>query len=215
MIQGFRDPHLPLLARDAPVLSRVGLMCILQWACSLNLDLWNADCKSAFLQGKPDEERPQKIFMRVPQDGVALDAIPEWASNPGMLYQLHAPVYGQANAPRQWFLHVRDVMLRLEWSQHSLDPCIFLYKNEQGEVRAVLGIHVDDILASSLDVGLLDAVEKSFSWGGAWDKNDFVFVGRRIVKQDDGRITISQSHYATDVIISKDKQPRREDGVGS
>lgn len=48
VIQGFRDPHLPLLARDAPVLRRIGLMCILQWACSLNLDIWNADCKSAF-----------------------------------------------------------------------------------------------------------------------------------------------------------------------
>ena len=67
-----------------------------------------------------------------------------------MLYVLHAPVYGQANAPRQWFLHVLDVMVnKLQWAQHSLDPCIFLKKVNR-EVKAVLGIHVDDILAASL-----------------------------------------------------------------
>ena len=64
MIAGFRDPHLPLLTRDAPVLSRAGFSSILQWATSLGVCLWNADCKSAFLQGKADTERPEPIFMR-------------------------------------------------------------------------------------------------------------------------------------------------------
>ena len=146
VIQGFRDPHLPLLSRDAPVLSRIGLMCILQWAASNRADLWNGDCKSAFLQGKPDTERPQQIYMRIPQDGISLAAVPEWAADPSQLYILFAPVYGQANAPRQWFLHVLDVMTRLGWVQHSLDPCVFLYRNSKNEVTAVLGIHVDDIL---------------------------------------------------------------------
>ena len=161
VIQGFRDPHLPLLSRDAPVLSRIGLMSILQWASSNNLNLWNGDCKSAFLQGKPDLERPQKIYMRVPQDGIALAAVPEWNVDRNQLYVLHAPVYGQANAPRQWFLHVLDVMNRLNWVQHSLDPCVFLYKNSEDVVTAVLGIHVDDIIACSLfeDDGVLKGVE--------------------------------------------------------
>ncbi|CAK8999613.1 Copia protein (Gag-int-pol protein) [Cleaved into: Copia VLP protein [Durusdinium trenchii] len=206
VIQGFRDPHLPLLSRDAPVLSRIGLMCILQWACSHQVDIVNGDCKSAFLQGKPDHERPEKIYMRVPQDGVSREAVPEWAEEPDALYVLHAPVYGQANAPRQWFLHVLDVMVnKLKWVQRSLDPCIFL-KKVNGEVKAVLGIHVDDILAASLQEGILNEVEKSFSWGGPWEVNDFVFVARRIVRHDNGNITLSQSHHATDVIIAKVKQ---------
>ena len=166
-------------------------MSILQWASSNNLNLWNGDCKSAFLQGKPDLERPQKIYMRVPQDGIALAAVPEWNVDRNQLYVLHAPVYGQANAPRQWFLHVLDVMNRLNWVQHSLDPCVFLYKNSENVVTAVLGIHVDDIIACSLfeDDGVLMEVKASFSWGGPWEKNDFVLVGRRIVKHDDGQIT--------------------------
>ena len=176
--------------------------------------LWNGDFKSAFLQGKPDDERPRKIFMKVPQDGISLEAISEWYQNPGQLYQLHPPVYGQANAPRQWYLHVLDVLTRLNWVRLSLDPCIFLYKNETGTVIAVLGVHVDDIIASSLEADVLKEVEKSLSWCSAWERNDFEFVGRRIVKQEAGRITISQSHYATDVIISKNRNdPRAKMGA--
>ena len=37
-----------------------------------------------------------------------------------------------------------------------------LYKNESGMVIAVLGVHVDDIIASSLEADVLKEVEKSF-----------------------------------------------------
>ena len=127
VVAGFRDPHLPLLTRDSPVLSRCGLACILQWAASNRTVLANADCKSAFLQGVPDTERPEGIFMRRPRDGVSLQAIPEW-SNKQLLYKLTAPVYGQANAPRRWYLHVLQKLTDLGWTRHSLDPCVFLMR---------------------------------------------------------------------------------------
>ena len=148
--------------------------------------------------------------MRVPQD-----AVPDWKANPSQLYVLSAPMYGQANAPRQWFLHVLDVMLALGWIQHSLDPYIFLYRSASNEVTAVLGTHVDDIITCSKydDDGVIAAVEKSFSWGSAWEKDDFVFVGRHIKKEADGKITLSQSHYAVDVIVTKVKNTL-EDKMG-
>ena len=212
VVQGFRDPHLPLLARDAPVLSKAGLVAILQWTASHNADLVNGDCKSAFLQGQPDRERPCAIYMKIPQGSIALKAIPEWSANKDLLYELHAPVYGQANAPRQWYLHVLDTLLKLGWTKHSLDPCLFLFKDSSNTVVAVLGIHVDDIIASSIsdDPEILTNVEKSFAWGSAWEKNDFVFIGRRIVKAADSTITMSQSHYASEVIITKDRADPEE-----
>ncbi|CAK9000573.1 Retrovirus-related Pol polyprotein from transposon RE1 (Retro element 1) (AtRE1) [Includes: Protease RE1 [Durusdinium trenchii] len=209
VIQGFRDPHLPLLSRDAPVLSRIGLMALLQWAASMGTDLVNGDCKSAFLQGKPDDERPEKIYMRVPQDGISLAAIEDWNNAPDTLYQLTAPVYGAANAPRRWYIHVRETMESLGWQVHSLDPCLFLKFNGT-KVIAVLGIHVDDILASSLEPGVLKEVEGSFTWGSEWEVNDFVFIGRRIVKHSNHTITLSQSHYAADVFVSRVKGDANE-----
>ena len=79
VVAGFKDPHLPLLTRDAPVLSRAGLQCLLQWAASVGGTLYNADCKSAFLQGEPDNERPQSIFMKPPEDDISRQAIPDWS----------------------------------------------------------------------------------------------------------------------------------------
>ena len=71
MVVGFRDPHLPLLTRDAPVLSRAGLQGLLQWTATNGGILFNGDCKSAFLQGTPDDERPENICMRPPTDDIA------------------------------------------------------------------------------------------------------------------------------------------------
>ncbi|CAE7804420.1 GIP [Symbiodinium necroappetens] len=83
------------------------------------VSLWNGDCKSASLQGRPDDERPTPIFMAPPKDPVALEAIPEW-NDPALLYKLSAPVYGQSNAPRRlkWARHagvLDDVHSKFEW----------------------------------------------------------------------------------------------------
>ena len=144
VVLGFQDPRLPLLSRDSPVLAKTSLHLIIQWAACYQVSLANADCKSAFLQGEPDDERPACIYMKPPNDGVSKEAIPEW-QDPQLLYRLTAPVYGQANAPRRWFLHVLKVLTDLKWRQHSLDPCLFI-QDDGAQVTALLGVHVDDIV---------------------------------------------------------------------
>ena len=199
VVQGYQDPHLPLLSRDAPVLAKTTLVLIIQWAASFGVSLWNGDCKSAFLQGEPDTERPAKIHMRPPRDPIALAAVPEW-QDPDLLYQLTAPVYGQANAPRRWFLHVLHTLQALLWIQHTLDPCCFLQKVED-KVVAVLGIHVDDVIVCALPghEHLLRQVQEAFVWGSEWEKDSFMFVGRQINRLADGSYTIDQMHYTTDI----------------
>ena len=217
VVQGYLDPHLPLLSRDAPVLARSTLVLIIQWAACYNVSLHNGDCKSAFLQGEPDTERPVQIYMKPPQDPIALEAIPEW-NHPLLLYALTAPVYGQANAPRRWFLHVLKVMLEAGWRQHTLDPCCFLQvapdpeNYNETKVVAILGIHVDDVICACLD-GFehhLEQVKGAFEWGSAWEKDDFIFTGRRIQRQPDGSFTIDQSHYVADISLTKLELPDDE-----
>ena len=209
VVAGFKDPHLPLLSRDSPVLSRAGLMCLLQWSSTNQVDLLNGDCQSAFLQGAPDDERPTSIFMRPPDDPVSRQAIPEWLQ-PDLLYKLSAPVYGQANAPRRWYIHVRKVLTELGWITHTLDPCLFLFVEKvKGTdiVVAVLGLHVDDLILACLN-GFkhhLDAVYESFTWGKAWESRDFVFVGRRIRQHPDHSITVDQASYVSEVPVTKTK----------
>lgn len=211
VIQGYRDPHLPLLTRDSPVLSKTCFILIIQWSASHGVSLYNADCKSAFLQGLPDVERPTAIYMRPPQDEISLEVNPQWRSKK-YVYKLSAPVYGQANAPRRWFLYVVQVLTGKHWEQHSLDPCCFLQRRD-GKVVALLGLHVDDIITCCLDGydWLLEEVKTSFVWGSEWEKDDFIFVGRRIQRQQDGGFTLDQTHYVADIMKTKiDKGPEEK-----
>ena len=203
VLQGYRDPHLPLLTRDSPVLSKTCFILIVQWAASNQVSIFNADCKSAFLQGLPDDERPTAIYMRPPQDGISLEVNPKWQSK-RYVYKLTAPVYGQANAPRRWFLYVVQVLTGKHWAQHTLDPCCFLQRVDN-QVVALLGLHVDDIITCCLPgyEHLLDEVKTSFVWGSEWEKDDFIFVGRRLQKQSDGGFTLDQTHYVADIMKTK------------
>ncbi|CAE7226683.1 unnamed protein product [Symbiodinium sp. CCMP2592] len=205
VVAGFRDPHLPLLTRDAPVLARASLHLLLQWAATFRVKLWNADAKSAFLQGDPDSERPEPIFMKPPGDPLALQAVPEWRVKT-LLYKLSAPVYGQSNAPRQWYNHFSRVLRELSWESHSLDPCLFLYRHDN-KVVALLGLHVDDLLSCALPgyEEVLNRVESKFTWGSPWTSGDFTFVGRHIKQWPDGSITVDQASYVEEVPATRVK----------
>ena len=148
--------------------------------------------------------------MKPPQDPIARDSVPEWR-HPLLLYALSAPVYGQANAPRRWFLHVLHVLLDKNWVQHSLDPCCFL-QIEGETVTAVLGIHVDDIICCCLNgyEHHLEVVKQSFEWGSEWEKDDFVFTGRRLRRMEDGSFRIDQEHYVADVQLTRIKHADEE-----
>ncbi|CAE7353272.1 GIP [Symbiodinium sp. CCMP2592] len=178
VIAGFRDPHLAILTRDAPVLAR-----------------------------EPDTERPEQIFMRAPADPIALQANPEWRCKT-LLYKLSAPVYGQSNAPRRWYDHFSKVMRKLGWTQHSLDPCLFLWR-VGSQIGAVLGLHVDDLIAAALTEyeEVLNKVEASFTWGSPWVSEEFTFIGRKVKQHPDGSVTIDQSTYVGDIPTTKVKLP--------
>ena len=207
VIAGFKDPHLAVLTRDAPVLARTSFHLILQWSSCHRVKLHNGDCKSAFLQGEPDDERPEQIFMKPPQDPLALEAVPVWRIKE-VLYRLSAPVYGQSNAPRRWFDHFAKVLKNLGWRQHSLDPCLFLWREHQ-QVLAVLGLHVDDLIAAALPghEEILKQVEASFTWGAPWVSEDFTFIGRRVQQHEDGSVTVDQATYVNDIPTTKVKLP--------
>lgn len=83
--------------------------------------------KSAYLQGTQDDLRPEKIYMRPPRDPLAVRAVPEW-SDKNCVYEVLSGIYGRVDAPRLWFL---DVKKRAGWVQHSLDPCAFMYRQEE------------------------------------------------------------------------------------
>ena len=125
-----------------------------------------------------------------------------------LLYKLSAPVYGQANAPQRWYVHVARTLTGLGWVPHTLDPCLWLYREEINgitQVTGVLGVHVDDMIMSVLNgkKAVLDALHKSFTWGSEWESREFTFVGRHIKQHDDWTLTVDQESYVKEVPITK------------
>ena len=90
-------------------------------------------------------------------------------------------MYGLCDAPRAWFLEARERLTNLGAQQHPLDACLFLLydyqapksawtyrtdskgaKHQHPPLIAMMGIHVDDILA---------AVDKSNKTYQAFEKS--------------------------------------------
>ena len=110
VLQGFKDPRLLRLVRDAPVASRTLVMLVIQIACNGGQHLYNGDCKSAFLQGRKYGELAQddnltKLYLVSPKDPVSRKGVPEFVDSRGRstLWELLGSVFGLADAPRRWF----------------------------------------------------------------------------------------------------------------
>ena len=75
---------------------------------------------------------------------------PKEANASGLLWRLKKPVYGLADAPRQWYDRVRFEMLKSGCVQSTDDGCIFTYK-ESGICTGIILVHVDDFWWSGND----------------------------------------------------------------
>jgi hypothetical protein len=98
------------------------------------------------LQGLP-EKRRLPLFLLPPQD-VSTKLAGTFRSR---LYRIDGNVYGLANEPRTWSLHVTAVLLEIGFAQHSLDRMmLYMVKTLPGDsaptLVAILIVYVDDFL---------------------------------------------------------------------
>ena len=59
--------------------------------------------------------------------------------------RLLKPIYGQADAPRQWFVVARRRLISIGYKPHALDQCLYLLHHGQ-DLISMIGLHVDDLL---------------------------------------------------------------------
>ena len=138
-----------------------------------------------------------------------MSAVDEWKEP--CVYELISGVYGQANAPRLWYMEVKRRLLENGWEQHTLDPCLFMRRRrdaDTGEMKLVgiVGFHVDDmILGCARDefgLNVKNEMHALFEWGSEWKHNEFTFCGR-LLKHDPeaGTIHLSQAAYISDIDV--------------
>ena len=65
--------------------------------------------------------------------------------------RLIKPIYGQADAPRQWFIVAKRRLESIGYRAHPLDACLFRYFGKDGTLLSLIGLHVDDMLGCGLE----------------------------------------------------------------
>lgn len=122
----------------APVVRYETLRLLLAVSCQQALDLSQMDVKTAFLNGKLDEE----IYVRQPQGF-------EVPGQEGKVYRLHRAVYGLKQASRAWHKDLDATLTSFGLKASKHDPCLY-WMRQGGKVLYVL-IYVDDLILASND----------------------------------------------------------------
>ncbi|OLQ03552.1 Copia protein [Symbiodinium microadriaticum] len=203
VVGGHLDPDIGDVKTDAPTISRLGLLSILQAVASHQRDEkpWTAsagDVSAAFLNGQPIK---RLLYMKQPKTG-----FPDM--EPGALLKIEKNIFGLVDSPREWWTEFRDTVLAKEieygtdkyyFKQSPLDSCMFfLIKADDPDKTpcAYIGVHVDDVLVAA-EAELSKAIQQGLSQAfpiSDWETNDFEFLGCKIRVGTDG-VRIDQEHY--------------------
>ncbi|CAI7824608.1 unnamed protein product [Closterium sp. NIES-53] len=101
------------------------------------------DVTTAFLNGVLEEE----IFMAQPEG---------FDDGSGRVLKLKKALYGQKQAPRQWYLKLRGVLEEICFTPSTVDHSLFMLG--EGEQRSFMVVYVDDILIFSPSSDLVKEV---------------------------------------------------------
>src|SRR4051812_41040412 len=115
------------------------LFCILlAYANHHNIILYQMDVKSAFLNGKLEEE----VYVAQPPGF-------EDPKHPDKVFRLNKALYGLKQAPRAWYDTLKEFLMKKGFKPGSLEPTLFT-KSYDGELF-VCQIYVDDIIFGCTD----------------------------------------------------------------
>eukprot|EP00438_Fugacium_kawagutii_P019118 Skav204381 [mRNA] locus=scaffold4897:193896:199406:+ [translate_table: standard] len=142
VLQGFADPDLlsGKLETSSPTLNRTSRQVLLAIGTLQGWEFLCADVVTAFLQG---DRQMRTLWRRLPRDACECLHIPH-----GSLMRLLKPIYGQADAPLQWFRVAKRRLQECGYTPHPLDSCLYRRFNAEGKLCSMVGLHVDDLIIS-------------------------------------------------------------------
>ncbi|CUA78310.1 Retrovirus-related Pol polyprotein from transposon TNT 1-94 [Rhizoctonia solani] len=112
------------------VVKRFGQRYGIDYASILDWDIISLDVKSAFLNGRLEEE----IYMR---------QILGYDDGSGQVLRIKGNLYGLKQAPRVWNKIFSEKALGIGFNRTTADPSLY-YRNNNGKI-AILAVYVDDI----------------------------------------------------------------------
>ncbi|KAK8701284.1 hypothetical protein V6N13_019674 [Hibiscus sabdariffa] len=145
--KGFRQIHgVDYDETFSPVAMFKSIRILLVIAAFHDYEIWKMDVKTAFLNGKLEED----VYMTQPEGFVT----PE---NARKVCKLQRSIYGLKQASRSWNLRFNDAIKEFGFIKNEDEPCV--YKKFSGSIVSFLILYVDDILIIGNDIPTLQSVK--------------------------------------------------------
>ena len=128
--------------------------------------------------------------------------------------------YGLTSAPRAWWLDITQKLSQLGWKPIVTDQCLWCRYSDDGELKGVIEIHVDDFLIGLAD-GILgekwmSEMKSLYRWG-SWKVSESEFAGIRVRQHRDFSITIDLEDYTnkfiTEAPITRERSRQRQESL--
>ncbi|KAK8562192.1 hypothetical protein V6N12_049239 [Hibiscus sabdariffa] len=133
--KGFRQIHgVDYDETFSPVAMFKSIRILLAVVTFHDYEIWQMDVKTAFLNGKLEED----VYMTQPEGSVT----PE---NAGKVCKLQRSIYGLKQASRSWNLRFNEAIQEFGFIRNEDEPCV--YKKFSGSIVSFLILYVDDILS--------------------------------------------------------------------
>ena len=182
----------------SPVPQLKSFRIVLALAAQYDLELWQLDVVSAFLNGVLEEE----IYMEQPEG---------FQDETGRVCLLKKALYGLKQAPHVWNSNLNTTLLSLGFKQCVRDACVYV-KKEKNQI-AILLVWVDDIVIASSSNKLRESIVKELSNKYEMkDKRELSWMLGMEIKHDYNThsVTMSQKKYIEKMVkefgMSKTKQ---------
>ncbi|KAK8984925.1 hypothetical protein V6N11_064471 [Hibiscus sabdariffa] len=189
--KGFRQIHgVDYDETFSPVAMFKSIRIFLAVAAFHDYEIWQMDVKTAFLNGKLEED----VYMTQPEGFVT----PE---NTGKVCKLQRSIYGLKQVSRSWNLRFNEAIQEFGFIRNEDEPCV--YKKFSGGIVSFLILYVDDILIIGNDVPTLQSIKTWLS--SCFSMKDLgeaaYILGVKIYRDRSRRLLgLSQSTYIDKVL---------------
>ena len=200
VIRGFNDTNEYDLRETYAPVSRLPLIrALFSIINKMNLDVYQLDVKTAFLNGELEEE----IFMEIP-DGMFLNSNTKPVNK---MCRLRRVLFGLRISPKRCNDKFTQVILEAGLTRSSLEPCLFIWfgdKDDEGKIPVVyLLLYVDDILLAGNNKAKMqevkDILKKEFEMKDLGEPKQF--LGMRITRNREEKILqIDQEQFINKII---------------
>ncbi|KAK8597114.1 hypothetical protein V6N12_065590 [Hibiscus sabdariffa] len=183
--KGFRQIHgVDYDETCSPVAMIKSIRILLAIAAFHDYEIWQMDVKTAFRNGKLEED----VYMTQPEGFVA----PGHATK---VCKLQRSIYGLKQASRSWNLRFNDAIKEFGFIINKDEPCV--YKKNSGSIVSFLILYVDDILIIGNDIPTLQSIKTWLSSCFSMkDLGDASYIGVKIYRDRSRRLlSLSQSTY--------------------